>query len=201
MHALAEALAEKKESSQAVPGATFGLNQVTKILQEEIKCTGERPAPRILFVCQGDAEPQSLVAHIPMLVCTYNAFAARGRGRSVKDADSLDHTLSTAPSSARPPLHLVPLPSGAEFLLSTAAGLRRLSCVLLDDDFSPAIDMLLMRVSAIIPEVPRAPWLEHVRLEPTLVKHIATTAPTNMGAARAQKKASRAAHKHTKCNN
>ena len=198
MHALSEAIAEARGSALDAPktlrGATCGLNTITRTLQEDITAAkSDRAAPRVLFVCYGDAEPQSLVGHLPMLVCTYNAMLVP----KVADADSLSAKLPTKPST-RPALLLVPLPSGAELLLSTAAGLRRLSAVLVDSEF-PGIDTLVSRVVPIVgADGPRAHWLERggrVALEATRIKHVSTSAPSNMGAARAQKKASRAAHR------
>ena len=204
MHMLAEALAEARGDEpgahKPVVGATLGLNAVTRVLQDEIQAHSAAPvraAPRILFVCQGDADPESLVGHIPMLVCSYNAACI---SRGVADADSLKASLPTVPAAARPPLLLVPLPSGAELLLSTAAGLRRLSAVLVDGAF-PQCEALVARVGPVVgTEGMRAPWLDDLQqrapsLQAVRVKHMSTSAPSNMAAARAQKKAGRASRR------
>lgn len=176
-----------------------GVNSVTRSLEtrihasrQEIQSRMSTPPlaapPRYLFVCTGDMDPPVLVAHLPTLVASYNAMCAGPRSE-VKD-DSIGPNLSWAPAESHltvPSLVLVVLPEGAEFMLSTALQIRRLSALMVDSQLDPEqlhrLDLCVQQ--ALGPETMirgyRLAWLDRQgipALDPPHVKHIASSAPT-----------------------
>ncbi|PKI84780.1 ribonuclease P [Malassezia vespertilionis] len=186
LHTLVEILVERED---APAGTTAGINAVTRTLEARITSRAAAgPHPRFLFVCEADMDPATLLAHIPMLVGSYNAACAPVHERA---------------SPALPlPLMLVPLPRGAALMLATALRVRRLAALLIDTALPPP---LLARLEARALDIVRAqsttgfriPWLEAAphKLAAPRIKHLATSAPVHFAQAKAAKKASRKANK------
>lgn len=191
LYTLVEALAGVPDTQVAVPGATVGLNVVTRLLEARIDAARRGvPAepgarPRFLLVCEGDVDAPALLAHLPLLAASYNA--------------------ACAPTSSDTPLLLVPLAAGAELVLSTAFHVRRAAAVLLDDH-APGVAALEARARTALGAEPyargfRVPWLEQCRgqapwsLAAPHLKHVVTSAPVQLNEAKAAKKASRQAHR------
>lgn len=120
----------------------IGLNEVTKRLeglarvarhvvglsdQEPGIATRAPPTIAIVLVCREDISSPLLTAHFPQLVAACNSC----RNHSYNKVE------------APPLIKLVPLPRGAESLLSTAIGLRRVSVLAIDVSFSSTAPFLL----------------------------------------------------------
>ncbi|WFD30493.1 ribonuclease P [Malassezia sp. CBS 17886] len=162
-----------------------------------------RRTPQILFACEADTNPAALLAHIPMLVGSYNAVCAEGGGGEMQTHadDAFSVNLRPAAQSAKhavgsaPPLLLVPLPQGAEFLLSTAMQVRRLSALLVDSTLpDDLLRRLRHRIAAAFGQEYvargfRVPWLdESVALlphgtTPVHIRHMSSGAPTHLAKA------------------
>lgn len=234
MHTLVEVLCDKRmerrrSGKRRADGAgsrpeeptplVAGINSVTRLLEGAVQSAlGSGSAipeatasPLLLFVCTGDTD-EALVAHFPMLTCSYNAVRFPAEAPSPED----ESVAPGAPRSGPRPLLLVPLPQGAEFLLSTAVGVRRLSVLLLTDA-TPAelLSRLEERAAAALGgralrHGTRAAWLDRsmalarrpdaaeASLTPTHIKHVSTGAPVNMVQARTVKRESRKAHRAEK---
>lgn len=103
----------------------FGINEVTKLLEDTSKSSREtieldgsdtekaskRRFTGLILVCRGDVDPPILISHLPYLVAACNS--------------SQWCSQSTDVSTKK--IWLVPLSKGAEFPLSQAMGLRRVS--------------------------------------------------------------------------
>lgn len=191
LHTLVEALADVPDSQDAVPGATVGLNVVTRLLESRIDAARRGSAaqpdapPRFLLVCEGDVDAPALLAHLPLLAASYNAVCA--------------------PAASDTPLLLVPLAAGSELVLSTAFHVRRAAAVLLDAR-TPGVAALEARARTALGAEHsargfRVPWLEQCRgqapwaLAAPHLKHVVTSAPVQLNEAKAAKKASRQAHR------
>lgn len=186
-------------------------HESTKRHRETSKSDGSsedaRPTPlNIVFVCRQDLDPPTLCAHFPMLTCAVNAVC---------------HGQSQSQSSALSGVLLVPLPSGAERLISDALQLRRCSVLALSTDALAEVGLreTLLALLARIQEVPslkplRAAWLDsaadvalrtrqylldranavdadHTPAVTPKVKQVATTAPANLNAVKLHKKHTR----------
>lgn len=191
LHTLVELLTAPEQGEGAITGATVGLNTATRLLEARIDAARRQeppltaPPPRFLFVCVGDVDATALVAHLPMLVASYNAVCA--------------------PREEHVPLVLVPLAAGAELMLSTALQVRRASVLLLDMR-AQGLETLEARTRHALGDRAfsrgfRASWLDQSAATATAtlraphVKHLVTSTPKNLGEAKAAKKASRKAHK------
>lgn len=196
LHTLVEVLASFPDTQRRVDGVSVGVNQVTRSLQERIDGVragraAAAPHPCMLFVCVGDTEATAVVAHVPMLVASYNAVCA------------------PTPTAA-PPLVLVPFVHGAELVLSTAMHVRRASALLVDTALpSDLVTRLVPSVRAALGDHAythgfRAAWLERCvgaeapRLGAPHIKHVVSGTPVQLAQAKALKKAARKAHKQTK---
>ncbi len=124
---------------------TFGINEVTKKLealantlrQTRLKVSSEtdvdfdsaqKPRSQLVLVCTGDINPPILVGHLPGLVAACNSVRLKPEGGST---------------------WLVPLPAGAEQTLSIAAGLRRVSVLLLDVSRRSACVLFVLKCSQV----------------------------------------------------
>ncbi|KAF8608342.1 hypothetical protein BDV93DRAFT_247746 [Ceratobasidium sp. AG-I] len=160
---------------------TFGINQVAKRLEAQANPTTAeahpppRPSLRVVIACRADVDPPLLIAHFPILVAACN---------SALPAGSSDDTY----------VKLVTLPMGAEHSLAEITGLRRVAVMALDAE-TPGLE----RLESLLSSVPalRAAWLappsgttpeEPLRIVPTHVKQLKTTAPKDMKAAREKRK-------------
>ncbi|WFD00520.1 ribonuclease P [Malassezia yamatoensis] len=192
LHALVEQLTQVPDSQSRIHGVSVGLNIVTKLLESHIdskresgtetKATGAQP--RFLFVCEGDSLSPALLAHIPMLVASYNAMCA--------------------PTAENIPVVLIPFAPGAELLLSTALHVRRASVILMHTDAQASI-ALEHRIGAVIGTEMltrgfRAKWLDQCSsaqkhtLQPVHIKHVASSTPINLAESKQKKKQSRKEH-------
>ena len=237
MHTLVEVLcdermARRRSGKRRADGAdrepeastplVAGINSVTRLLEGAVQgalagggthtsIPDAAATPRLLFVCTGDTD-EALVAHLPMLTCSYNAVRFPTSAPSPED----ESVAPCAPRSGPGPLLLLPLPQGAEFLLSTALGVRRLSVLLLTDSTpSELLSRLEARAAtalgtSVLRHGTRAVWLDRsmalarrpdaaeASLTPTHIKHVSTGAPVNMAQARTVKRESRKAHRAEK---
>ncbi|WFD44581.1 ribonuclease P [Malassezia psittaci] len=193
LHALVEQLATVPDSQSTIHGTTIGLNMVTKLLESHIDSKRESKAeskataakPRFLFVCEGDSLSPALIAHIPMLVASYNAMCA--------------------PTAEHTPVVLIPFAPGAELLLSTALHVRRASVLLLHTDAQASVALEHRIGAALGTEMLtrgfRAKWLDqsiHAQkhtLQPVHIKHVVSSTPMNLAESKLKKKQSRKAHK------
>lgn len=186
VHTLIEILGVE-EPARLPRGVLVGINSVTRCLESGCRAgtacaapdqaAASADAPVALFVCAADLDPPALVAHLPMLTASYNAV---GHAR---------------------PLVLAPLSAGAEWKLSTALRVRRLSALLVTTGIgADACARLEARLRDALGDSAmqgfRAPWLERAaRLVPPHVKHVSTSAPANATQAKTLKKAGRRARK------
>ncbi|KAF7971696.1 hypothetical protein HWV62_20152 [Athelia sp. TMB] len=130
------------------------------------------PRIKLIFICRADIDPPLLIAHIPPLVATHNSISR------VEDA-----------------IKLVTLPRGAEASLGAALGLRRVA-VLAVTEGAERLDLF----GTLLPSVPTltAPWrvpTTSLKLAPTRVKQVRTSAPKDMKAAKEERAKGRAAAK------
>ncbi|KAL6309211.1 hypothetical protein BKA93DRAFT_822016 [Sparassis latifolia] len=182
---------------------TFGINEVTKLLEQlarssrTIITAGQEPSeadtqqprryPRLILVCRADIDPPLLIAHIPHLVSACN---------SARRPDNV-------PGHMRDDICLVPLPKGAEFSLSEAMGLRRVSVMAIDSSAPELTEM-----APLLEQIPtlRSSWLVPPAVHqgkppmpkqiiPTHIKMLRTTAPKDMKAAKEERARGRAAAK------
>jgi ribonuclease P/MRP protein subunit POP3 len=172
------------QEQQAALCVRFGLNAVTRHLEARLRlrlasrsvaaaaadptfstaaAPSAPPSPssdagaQYLFVTRADVDPPALLAHVPLLVQTYNA--------SLSSASSHAAAAAGAAGAAEAALHLLALPAGAEALLGAALGVRRCSAVLLTAARVPAPAQAAWRtlealVVAAGVQPPRAQWLE-----------------------------------------
>lgn len=171
-----------------------GVNAVSRTLESHIHAVRQDTPldhlclPRYLFVCVADMDPPVLVSHLPMLTGAYNAMCAG------KHAASSDETVQTLwhPSERQalclPAVVLVPLPQGAEFLLSTALRVRRLSALMTTTALpGDKQDRLCTRIQQVLgPDTwqlgYRVPWLDQAGdMLPPHIKHVASSAPVAKG--------------------
>lgn len=122
------------------------------------------PKIKLIFICRADIDPGLLIAHIPPLVATHNAIAR------VENA-----------------IKLVPLPRGAEASLGDALGLRRVA-VLAINEAAEGLSLF----QSLLPSVPTltAPWrapTSTLKLAPTRVKQVLTSAPKDLKAAKEER--------------
>ncbi|EIN13943.1 hypothetical protein PUNSTDRAFT_95379 [Punctularia strigosozonata HHB-11173 SS5] len=163
-----------------------GVNEVTKRLEDLARqfqrtdvnlnsTRGDRTSTvAVVFICREDIDPPMLVSHFPSLVASVNSALARA-------ASSQAHNV--------PYIKLVPFHKGAEASLAAAIGLRRAAALAIETHASQ-IHSFLDILEAIPPLV--APWLAKQfpgcvsdrLLEATHVKHLRTTAPIDMRAAK-----------------
>ncbi|KAF8913133.1 hypothetical protein CPB84DRAFT_1760415 [Gymnopilus junonius] len=164
----------------------YGINEVTKRLEIQaqrsrrpiIVATSEPSLPPLLetvFVCRADVDPAILVDHLPHLVAACN---------------------SSNPSSH---VKLVPLPRGSELTIAKVLGVRRVTALAIDRNSPKAQQLKLM-----LDQVPvlSASWLSNPKpshpLIGTHVKHLRTTAPKDMKAAKESRNQERADAKRRK---
>ncbi|PPR02700.1 hypothetical protein CVT26_009803 [Gymnopilus dilepis] len=149
-----------------------GLNEVTKKLENQVQAL-RRPilvadskpsSPTFLgtvFVCRADVDPALLTDHLPHLV----AFCNSGNPAAL--------------------VKIVPLPRGSEMTLARVLGVRRVTVLAIDREF--AVDQNLQSLLDRVPDL-SAPWLLKKAPTSTLiethVRHIRTTAPKDMKAAK-----------------
>ncbi|KAF9056312.1 hypothetical protein BJ165DRAFT_1432562 [Panaeolus papilionaceus] len=150
-----------------------GINAVTRRLESDIRClsthhistetltkeTRELAPLKFIFVCRADVNPSLIVDHLPHLVAAYN-------------------------SRKRTPVLLAPLPEGAEKAIADILGVRRAAVLAVDAQFDMAeiVQDLLQTVPPL-----RASWLsigDQQSFIPTHTKHLRTTAPKDMKAAK-----------------
>ncbi|KAF5352679.1 hypothetical protein D9756_005959 [Leucocoprinus leucothites] len=182
--------AEKSEPPSILNSLTYGINAVTKRLENQIersraklvlktsnetKTTEEVPDPiHYLFVCRADVDPSILIDHLPYLVATYNVLRQ-------KDFS---------------PIILATLPKGAESTLAQAMGVRRLAALAIDASSAVSRERLTI-VTNSLPLV-TAPWLSSTPTGSyiqTHIKQLRTTAPRDMKAAREARMKGKAAAK------
>jgi ribonuclease P/MRP protein subunit POP3 len=143
--------------------------------------------PTIIFVCQADVDPPTLVSHFPLLCATYNA---------VMNED----------------VYLIKLPADSESKLSEAASLRRCSVLSVDantlsqeSDAGTSLRQILAKLKDSAVETMRLNWLDNsiaamrgqdappIKLMEPRVKHMRSSALLDMNAVKAEKKAARKA--------
>lgn len=196
LHTLLEILCDEdgKRPKKSDHACVVGVNAVSRALESHIHAVRQDTPvdrsclPQYLFVCVADMEPPVLVSHLPMLTGAYNAMCA---GKHVGSGDEsiqpLWHPLEREAFSI-PAVVLVPLPRGAEFLLSTALRVRRLSALMtttaLPGDMQ---DRLCTRIKQALGTDTwqhgyRVPWLDSAgsMLSPH-IKHVASSAPVAKG--------------------
>jgi ribonuclease P/MRP protein subunit POP3 len=193
----------------------FGLNETAKSLEQHISklrqsllketpLTEETVTPRMILACRWDVNPPDLFSHIPLLVASANTLA------TIYDAKFSTTTLSE--------IKLVNLPKGSENSLSEAVGIRRLSVVTLNvgcsmnklvvaNNASSLQSKTLMgpRLTGLLDKIPRlaTPWLIPTTnptvltsvLQSTHIKHVKTTAPTDLRAVKQERGQARKAAK------
>lgn len=169
-----------------------GINAVTRRLESDIRClsthhistetltkeTRELAPLKFIFVCRADVNPSLIVDHLPHLVAAYN-------------------------SRKRTPVLLVPLPEGAEKAIADILGVRRAAVLAVDVIFVALVFLIFITltqlsqaqfdmaeiVQDLLQTVPplRASWLsigDQQSFIPTHTKHLRTTAPKDMKAAK-----------------
>lgn len=143
--------------------------------------------PTIIFVCQADVDPPTLISHFPLLCATYNAV--------MKDKT-----------------YLIKLPADAESKVSEATSLRRCSVLSVDatllsqeSDAGHSLRELLAKMRDSHIDIMRMDWLESTiaamrgqeappfKLMEPRIKHMKSSALLNMNTAKAEKKAARKA--------
>jgi ribonuclease P/MRP protein subunit POP3 len=194
----------------------FGINEVAKLLESQIsrlrQCLLDKrpmedddtPSPLVVLACRWDINPPTLLAHIPHLVASVNTLATTYRA-NFTDAPPV------------PEVKLVNLPKGSENPLAEALGMRRVSVIALNvcgsplhpaktlsDSFQSGA-VLDIKLGGLLKVVPRlaTPWLIPTtnrttlvpRLELTRVKHLKTTAPIDIRAAKQERIEARKAAK------
>lgn len=193
----------------------FGINEVTKLLESQIsmlrQCLLDKrpmedddiPSPLVIFACRWDLNPPTLLAHIPHLVASVNTLAST-------------YHVNFTEAPPIPEVKLVNLPKGSENPLAEAMGMRRVSMVALNvcgsplhssmspDSFQSSV-VLGIKLDGLLKMVPRlaTPWLIPTtsrtllapRLELTHVKHLKTTAPVDIRAAKQERIEARKAEK------
>ncbi|KAF5385237.1 hypothetical protein D9615_001283 [Tricholomella constricta] len=166
----------------------IGINEVTKQLESQIRTkrltvisTTSDPIQalhscslQVILVCRADINPPILIDHLPHLVAAYN---------------------SLQPQS---PIKLVPLPVGAELLLSRAVGLRRAAVMGIDSEW-PDLNAFMSSLET-VPTL-AATWLTssvpHPKFVPTHIKHLRTSAPKDMKVEKQRRKEGKALKKET----
>ncbi|KZP25321.1 hypothetical protein FIBSPDRAFT_734065 [Athelia psychrophila] len=126
--------------------------------------TSPPPKMKLIFICRADIDPPLLVAHIPPLVAAHNAIA--GAEYAIK---------------------LIPLPRGAEASLADALGLRRVAVLAVAEGATG-----LGLFDDLLPSVPTltAPWrapAPTLKLAPTRVKQVRTSAPRDLKGAKEER--------------
>ncbi|TFK30915.1 hypothetical protein FA15DRAFT_630257 [Coprinopsis marcescibilis] len=168
----------------------LGLNAVTKQLEHQARqirrtvlvpasggiALDQQPPLAYVFVCRAEVNPPILIEHIPPLVAACNSSAGK---QFVK---------------------LIPLPHGAEQKLAESLGIRRSSVIAVDSQY-PGLHELTSRLESI--PLLTASWLAappigSEKLVPTHVKHIRTSAPKDMKAAKETRLRERHAAKEKK---
>ncbi|KAL4400679.1 nucleolar ribonuclease P complex [Malassezia pachydermatis] len=205
LHTLLEILTETHAttSTRLSPDFTVGINAITRSLESLVQAAQHnsvvpiQAVPRFLFVCTADMDPPTMVAHMPMLTAIYNAFVAN----QIKKDDTTPDESTTEPmleisTVSSTSLVLIPLPKGAEFMLSTALGVRRLSALLVHSSLSTSyLNRLEQSVQAVgngLSQGYRLPWLDtNARLHLPHVKQVSSSAPKNMTQAKMEKKLQR----------
>lgn len=138
--------------------------QPTKDTTMTPKQTSPHPKIKLIFICRADIDPPLLVAHIPPLVAAHNAI-----------------------SGAEDAIKLVPLPRGAEASLADALGLRRVAVLAVADSatgFGLFGDLLSSVPTLTAPWRAPAPTL---KLAPTRVKQVRTSAPRDLKGAKEER--------------
>lgn len=182
---------------KAVPETPFlcGLNSVTRQMEsliktqvgnqsEKLEAPTTMHAPSIIFVCQFDVDPPSLVSHLPLLTATYNAISKQ-------------------------PSYLIRLPKGSESHLSNATHLRRCSVLSIDrkqltlgSDAQKGVDDLLAKVQESGVEEMRLDWIDkaiqaargvtsQVHLIDSQIKHLRSSAPLDLNTIKTVKRTER----------
>lgn len=184
----------------------YGINAVTKRLELQShslrRPTIVVPTPTVdiqssrpfkyIFVCRQDVDPTILVDHLPHLVASCNS------------AQASNH------------VKLVPLPKGSELVLAQTLGIRRVT--VLGIDVSPVkllninfcryfmiqTDLADHHLHTMLEPIPvlAASWLSNTThlpsLIPTHIKHLRTTAPKDMKAAKEARNREKAVKKAKK---
>ncbi|CDU26316.1 uncharacterized protein SPSC_06510 [Sporisorium scitamineum] len=196
----------------APPQVLAGINSITRAIEAgiasdlaKLQSKGSRtnvkqkakeeidspPGVKVVFVCRHDVPQPMLVAHLPMLISARNAVL------HASDPNSTEGVL------------LFALPSGSEPLLAKALNLRRASIVALTTAFADAhlkhILSAIQRETGSICQL-RATWLETairsatqapnanalpLAQQPTSIKLLRTTQPTDLNACKAAKRSKR----------
>ncbi|KDR85470.1 hypothetical protein GALMADRAFT_234358 [Galerina marginata CBS 339.88] len=153
----------------------YGINEVTKRLETQTENARRpiiltvpepsltSPTPlKSIFVCRADVDPALLIDHLPHLVAAHNSTSQLGK--SVK---------------------LVTLPRGSELALAKILGIRRVTVLAIDKNYPH--DQQLTSMLEQVPTI-TASWLSTTKAMPALVtthvKHLRTTAPKDMKAAK-----------------
>ncbi|KAG8829880.1 hypothetical protein FRC17_005840 [Serendipita sp. 399] len=173
----------------------FGLTQVGKALErhiagirnaiaKETTLSGDISYPVAVMACRWDVNPPQLFSHIPHLVASSNTLATL-------------YQQKFSEAYVIPEIKLINLPKGAEASVSESIGLRRVSILLLTIDFPKSKFPASDRMQELLRMVPRiaTPWLIPTTnptvlapvFQPTHVKHLKTTAPADMKAARSER--------------
>lgn len=175
-----------------------GLNSVTrqmeKLIRDELQSISISKStlhsPTIIFVCQSDVDPPSLVSHFPLLCSTYNAVCKQN-------------------------CYLIKLPLDSEKQISEATSLRRCSVFSIDlaqfeegSESQKGFKELLGKLKEAKVEAIRMEWLDSAiaslqqrqkvgqhaplhLLEPQ-IKHLKSSAPLDMNLVKATTRAKRA---------
>ncbi|KAH9944163.1 uncharacterized protein BXZ73DRAFT_39108 [Epithele typhae] len=179
---------DKPQPPPILSSMAIGINEVTRRLESisrshrsTLRAKGKEILPeptdipsshsQIVLACRADIDPPLLIAHLPNLVAACNST----RRPSDPNAEGPQGTW------------LVTMSKGSEGILAEAMGLRRVSVLLLESSapqFS-AVWSLLQNIPLLT-----APWLsvptlaDPLRLVPTHIKQLRTSAPKDMKAAK-----------------
>lgn len=194
----------------------FGVNEVARLLESQISRIRQHlldkrpmedngiPSLLVIFACRWDTNPPIILAHIPHLVAAANTLASTYHA-NFEEAHSI------------PEVKLVNLPKGSENPLAEAVGVRRISVIALSvcrfppphhnslsNSFQSSA-VLGTKLDGLLKMVPRiaTPWLIPTtsrtalvpRLELMHVKHLKTTAPIDIRAAKRERLEARKAAK------
>ena len=131
-HAQTEIADSTSKSPSILAHLTFGINQVTKLLERTSGSQGhttvsdisqvsdsQLPSSKLVVVCRRDVNPPILIGHLPNLVAACNS------------------SRYYSSSENRSQVWLVQLPQGAEQSLAAVTGLRRVATLAIDVGYCP----------------------------------------------------------------
>jgi hypothetical protein len=183
-----------------------GINSVTRQMEGSIRSKLDEKAaeeleqdaastssikhnPTIIFVCEADVDPQTLISHFPLLCATYNAVMQQE-------------------------CFLIKLPTDAEIKISEAISLRRCSVLSIDATLlseesgaGNCLKDLISKFKGTCVKPMKLDWLDNaieslrgnevpaIKLKEPRIKHMKSSAILDMNAVKAQKKQARAARK------